>query len=215
MQPRFITFEGGEGAGKSTQLKLLAKAFAAAALPHLLTREPGGSAGGEAIRSLVVTGAVDRWHPATEALLFMAARLDHIETRIRPALAHGEWVLCDRFYDSTYVYQGFAKQVGTAWLDGLYHQLYGQFAPDLTLLLDIPVEAGLARAGARAGDETRFESMQVAFHESLRTGFLQLAKAHPRRIHCFDASQPADKVHAQIISALNQRFSLSLSPQSA
>ena len=215
MQPRFLTFEGGEGAGKSTQITLLAAAFSAAGTPCLVTREPGGSEGAEAIRSLVVTGAVDRWHPATEALLFMAARHDHIETRIRPALASGSWVLCDRFYDSTYVYQGIAKRVGGEWLDGLYNHLYGNLQPDLTLLLDIHVEQGLARAASRAGNETRFESMDMAFHTSLREGFLALAATSPKRIHVLDAAQPVEALHAQIISAVNQRFSLSLVPQSA
>ncbi|MBA4274646.1 MAG: dTMP kinase, partial [Alphaproteobacteria bacterium] len=183
MLGRFITFEGGEGAGKSTQIALLSKAFTAAALEHITTREPGGSQGAEAIRELVVTGAVDRWHPATEALLFMTARYDHLETLIRPALATGKWVLCDRFYDSTYVYQGLSKQVGEEWLDGVYNHLYGTIAPAMTLLLDIPVEQGLARAQARRGSEMRFESMDISFHESLRDGFIRLAAAEPQRIH--------------------------------
>ncbi len=213
MHPRFITFEGGEGAGKSTQIRLLAEAFNASALPHILTREPGGSKGGEAIRSLVVTGDVDRWDAGTEALLFMTARYDHLQTFIRPALANGQWVLCDRFYDSTYVYQGISKQVGTEWLDSIYTTLFGNITPDLTLLLDIPVETGLARAASRRGDETRFESMDVIFHETLRTGFLSLAKAAPQRVVVCNASQSVQALHHQIISALNQRFSLSLVPQ--
>lgn len=215
MKPRFITFEGGEGAGKSTQIRLLAQAFEAASLPFISTREPGGSDGAEAIRALVVTGAVDRWHPVTESLLFMTARYDHLATRVQPALANGQWVLCDRFYDSTYVYQGLAKQVGGEWLDMLYTHLYGGFAPDLTFLLDIPVETGLGRAAARAGNETRFESMDTSFHESLREGFLALASAQPERIDVIEATSSPQDVHAQIISALNRRFSLSLVPQSA
>lgn len=215
MKPRFITFEGGEGAGKSTQIRLLAQAFEAASISHLSTREPGGSEGAEAIRALVVTGAVDRWHPVTESLLFMAARYDHLATRVQPALANGQWVLCDRFYDSTYVYQGLAKKVGGEWLDMLYTHLYGGFAPDLTFLLDVPVAMGLGRAASRAGDETRFESMDVAFHESLREGFLALASAQPERIDVIEATSSPQDVHAYIISALNQRFSLSLIPQSA
>lgn len=215
MPGRFITFEGGEGAGKSTQIALLSKAFQAASLKHITTREPGGSKGAEAIRELVVTGAVDRWHPTTEALLFMTARYDHLETLIRPALAAGQWVLCDRFYDSTYVYQGLGKQVGGEWLDGVYNHLYGTMGPDMTLLLDIPVEQGLARAHARRGTEMRFESMDVSFHEALRDGFIRLAAAEPQRIHMLDASLPAEQIHAHIISCVNQRFSLSLVPQSA
>lgn len=215
MRAGFITLEGGEGAGKSTQLKWLGAAFAAAGLSHDVTREPGGSPGGEAIRELVVTGAADRWHDTTEALLFMTARYDHIERRIRPALAEGKWVICDRFYDSTYVYQGIAKGVGTEWLDGLYRHLYGNFAPDLTLLLDLDPQVGLARATARGNDaESRFERMGLAYHTKLREAFLARAAADPARIATLDASQSAEAVHAAIIAVLNQRFGLALRVQS-
>ncbi len=211
MAGRFITLEGGEGAGKSTQVKRLAAAFAAAGIKAITTREPGGSPGGEAIRNLVVTGAVDRWHPTTESLLFMAARFDHLETTIKPALARGEWVICDRFYDSTYIYQGIAKGVGTAWLDQLYRQLFANTAPDLTLLLDLPPEVGLKRADKRGNvAESRFEQMDFSFHEKLRDGFLQLAKDHTARITTIDAAKDADSVHGTIIAALNQRFGLTL-----
>lgn len=211
MRARFITLEGGEGAGKSTQIKRLAAALAAAGTPHITTREPGGSPGGEAIRNLVVTGTADRWHPTTEALLFMAARYDHLETKIKPALAAGEWVLCDRFYDSTYIYQGVAKSVGGAWLDGLYRQLFANAAPDLTLLLDLPPSVGLKRADKRGNvAESRFEQMDVSFHETLRAGFLQLAKDNPERIATVDATKDADAVHAAIIEAVNARFGLKL-----
>jgi dTMP kinase len=212
-QARFITCEGGEGAGKTTQLRLLIRAMQQADINVIASREPGGSQGAEAIRSLVVTGAVDRWHPATEALLFMTARYDHLETLIRPALATGKWVVCDRFYDSTYVYQAEAKRVGGAWLDALYHHLYGAFTPDLTLLLDIPVEVGLARAHARVGNETRFEQMGTEFHETVRQGFLIRAANDPERILVCDANQPPQTLHAFIIASLNQRFSLTLKEQ--
>ena len=213
-QPRFITLEGGEGAGKSTQVKRLAASFAAAGIGTCVTREPGGSPGAEAIRGLVVSGAVDKWHPTTESLLFMAARFDHLATRIKPALAHGEWVLCDRFYDSTYVYQGLAKNVGTAWLDGLYAQLFGNIAPDMTLWLDLAPTVGLARADTRGNAaESRFESMGIAYHEQLRAGFRQLAATHPDRIHRIDAERTADEVHATIIAAVNGRFGLGLKTQ--
>ena len=212
---RFITLEGGEGAGKSTQLKLLAEAFALHGIHAITTREPGGSPGGEAIRGLVVSGATDRWHPTTESLLFMAARFDHLETVIRPALATGSWVLCDRFYDSTYIYQGIAKQVGTAWLDQLYRQLFANTAPDLTLLLDLPPHIGLARTDKRGNvAESRFEQMDIGFHERLRDGFLQLASQHPERITTVDATRDAADVHAAIIARLNTRFGLALSPVS-
>jgi dTMP kinase len=208
-RPRFITLEGGEGAGKSTQVKLLAAALAKAGIAAVTTREPGGSPGAEAIRGLVVSGAVDRWHPTTEALLFMAARHDHLEATIKPALAQGTWVLCDRFYDSTYVYQGLAKGVGGAWLDQLYTQLFGNCVPDLTLLLDLPPSAGLARATKRGNAaESRFEQMDVAFHESLRAGFLQLAARHAERFATVDASGDVDAVHQQILRVVKQRFGI-------
>lgn len=211
MRPRFITLEGGEGAGKSTQIKLLARALEASGQRVLVTREPGGSEGGEAIRNLVVSGTADRWHPTTEALLFMAARYDHLETKIKPALARGEWVLCDRFYDSTYVYQGIAKEVGSAWLDQLYRQLFANTVPDLTLLLDLPPEIGLKRADKRGNiAESRFEGMDLAFHQRLREGFLQLAAIHPERIRTVDASEDAGIVHQAILKTTNTRFGLSL-----
>ncbi len=209
--PKFITLEGGEGAGKSTQIRLLAQAFANAGVTTCVTREPGGSVGGEAIRGLVVSGAVDRWHPTTESLLFMTARYDHVETKIKPALARGEWVLCDRFYDSTYVYQGTAKGVGTAWLDQLYALLFGNLAPDLTLLLDLPPSIGLARTDKRGNvTESRFEGMGIAYHEQLRAGFHALAEAHPARIRTVDASAAEQDVHRAIIEVVNTRFNLAL-----
>ena len=141
----------------------------------------------------------------------MAARFDHLETKIKPALASGEWVLCDRFYDSTYIYQGIAKNVGTDWLDQLYRQLFANTSPDLTLLLDLPPSVGLARADKRGNAaESRFEQMDISFHESLRAGFLGLAKANPNRIQTVDATQDAATVHAAIIATVNARFGLAL-----
>lgn len=212
--PGFITLEGGEGAGKSTQVKLLAAAFLQAGLATCVTREPGGSTGGEAIRGLVVSGAADKWHPVTESLLFMTARYDHLETKIKPALSRGEWVLCDRFYDSTYVYQGIAKGVGAAWLDQLYALLFGNQGPDFTLLLDLSPEVGLARTDKRGNVvESRFESMGLAYHEQLRAGFHALAGKYPQRITTIDAAQSAEQVHAAMIAAVNARFGLALVPQ--
>ena len=212
-RPHFITLEGGEGAGKSTQIKNLSAALAAAGIGHIVTREPGGSEGGEAIRGLVVSGSVDRWNATTESLLFMTARYDHLETKIKPALANGQWVLCDRFYDSTYVYQGMAKNVGTAWLDQLYSHLFGNFVPDLTLLLDLSPSVGLTRADKRGNvAESRFEQMGHDYHERIRAGFLELAATHAARIHVVDAAQPAEAVHAAIIAAINTRFGLALKP---
>ena len=216
MQPRFITIEGGEGAGKSTQLKWLAASFAQVGIAAITTREPGGSEGGEAIRNLVVSGSVDRWHDGTESLLFMTARYDHVEQRIKPALAEGSWVLCDRFYDSTYVYQGMVKQVGTAWLDDLYAKLFGNFGPDATLLLDLPADVGLGRATARGNEaESRFERMGLAFHTTLREAFLTRAKAEPQRFLVIDARPTPQEVHIAILGALNTRFGLALKPAAA
>lgn len=207
LRGRFITLEGGEGAGKSTQIKLLAQALEATGQRVLVTREPGGSAGGEAIRALVVSGAVDAWHPTTEALLFMAARFDHLETVIKPALARGDWVLCDRFYDSTFIYQGIAKNVGTAWLNQLYRQLFANTAPDLTLLLDVPPSIGLARASKRGNvAESRFEQMEISFHETLRAGFLALAQQHADRIRIVNAAEDAVAVQAAILAQVQVRF---------
>lgn len=216
MKPRFITFEGGEGAGKSTQVKLLAAAFKAAGIDCITTREPGGSEGGEAIRDLVVSGSVDRWNDTTEALLFMTARYDHIERLIKPALAASQWVLCDRFYDSTYVYQGMTKGVDTQWLDTLYSHLFGNFVPDATLLLDLPAEVGLSRATARGNDaESRFERMGLEFHQRLRAAFLTRHQSAPERVIKIDASEPPHAVHEAIIAVLNTRFGLALKAASA
>jgi len=141
----------------------------------------------------------------------MAARYDHVATIIAPALARGKWVLCDRFYDSTYIYQGIAKNVGTDWLDQLYRQLFANTAPDLTLLLDLPPSIGLARADKRGNDvESRFEQMEIAFHETLRVGFLQLAKNIPERITTLDATKDSAHVHHAIIDTVNARFGLAL-----
>lgn len=216
MKPRFITLEGGEGAGKSTQLKLLAKSLAAAKIKTVTTREPGGSKGGEAIRTLLVSGAVDAWQPETESLLFLSARYDHVEAFIKPALKKGAWVLCDRFHDSTVVYQGIGKGVSVAWLAKLYKSLFGSFAPDMTLLLDIDPKRGLKRADTRGNKkESRFERMGLAYHQKIRKGFLSLAKAHGKRIAIIDASASPQAVHQAIIRSLNERFGLKLKPAKA
>jgi dTMP kinase len=211
--PRFITLEGGEGAGKSTQLKLLAASFTAASIAVKTTREPGGSEGAEAIRNLVVSGGVDRWNDTTEALLFMTARYDHVQKLIKPALAAGEWVISDRFYDSTYVYQGMVKGVGGPWLDTLYAHLFGNFMPDATLLLDLPAETGLKRASARGNEaESRFERMGLEFHTRLREAFLARATSQAARIITIDATQTPEFVHQSIVDVLNKRFNLGLKP---
>lgn len=201
---RFVTFEGGEGAGKSTQLALLAERLRARGEEVVATREPGGTPGAEAIRALLVAGAVDRWSPLGEAFLHVAARIDHVERVIRPALARGAWVLCDRFLDSTRVYQGLAGGVGLDRIDRLHDTALAGFAPDLTLLFDLPVTAGLARAG-RSADEDRYERMGTGFHERVRAGFLDLATREPGRFVVIDASRTVGEVEAAVWAAVGER----------
>jgi dTMP kinase len=206
---RLITFEGGEGAGKSTQIERLAAALSAAGITVVVSREPGGTVGAEAIRSVLVNGPPDRWLPLSETLLLLAARLDHVERKIRPALAAGHWVLCDRFVDSTRVYQGMAGTVGVALVNRLQALTIGDLAPDLTLILDVPVEIGLARRG-RSTPESRFEDKGIAFHRRVRDGFLQLAVEEPARCRVIDGTQSADAVAAALRKAVVARFGLDL-----
>jgi dTMP kinase len=206
MPGRFITIEGGEGAGKSTLQRRLVAALQAAGIGALATREPGGAPGAEEIRKLLVEGAPERWDALSEALLLAAARRCHLVATIRPALAGGQWVVCDRFADSTAAYQGYAGGVPLAELDALHRLIAGDFAPDLTLVLDLPVAAGLARAAARAGGETRFERKDRAFHERLRQGFLDIARREPQRCVVIDAAAPPDLVEAQALAALRERL---------
>jgi dTMP kinase len=202
---RFITFEGGEGAGKSTQLKQLAERLQGRGLDVVSTREPGGSPGAEAIRGLVLNGAADRWSPVTETLLMYAARRDHIERVIEPALARGAWVVCDRFADSTRAYQGAAGGTDPALIAALEAHVLGAARPDLTLVFDMPPEAGLARAHARGG-ELRFESKGLAFHERLREGFLAIARAEPDRCALIDAAGSLEAVAAAVWAAVDARL---------
>jgi len=203
---RFITFEGGEGAGKSTQIKLLAAFLEGEGVDAVLTREPGGTPGAEAIRDLLVTGNPDRWDATVEALLNTAARRDHVERVIRPALARGTWVLCDRFFDSTLVYQGHAGGLSVADLERLTVFAIGDLRPDLTVVMDVPVAEGLARAGRRAGDENRFESREKAFHEAVRGGFVDVARNNPDRCIVVDATQTKETVTGHITSIVQARF---------
>ncbi|MFA5539313.1 MAG: dTMP kinase [Gemmobacter sp.] len=202
MQPgmrrgRFFSFEGIDGSGKSTQARLLAETLRAAGHEVALTREPGGSPGAEEIRRLLLEGAVDRWSAETELLLFTAARRDHLERTIRPALDAGKMVISDRFVDSTRVYQG----VGRADLAGMVeelHRLAIGVEPDLTFLIDIPPATGLARARAREAGEMRFEDMGEAMQERMRAGFLALAAAAPDRIRVVDGDRPAGAIAADV-----------------
>jgi dTMP kinase len=204
-QGRFITFEGGEGAGKSTQLRRLA-ARLAPGREVVATREPGGSPGAESIRDLLVNGAADRWSPVTETLLMYAARRDHVERVITPALARGAWVVCDRFADSTRAYQGAAGGTDPLLISSLETYVLAGVRPDLTLILDLPTEAGLARAGGRGDAESRFESKGVAFHERLRAAFLDIARAEPDRCAVIEAAQDEDTVAAAVWEAVGARL---------
>lgn len=203
---RFITFEGGEGAGKSTQLKRLVARLLAEGREVVATREPGGSPGAESIRNLVLNGAADRWSPVTETLLMYAARRDHVERVIRPALARGAWVVCDRFADSTRAYQGAGGGTDSGLISAMETFVLEDTWPDLTLIFDLPVEEGLTRAVARAGAELRFESKGLAFHERLRAGFLAIAEAEPVRCAVIDAAGSVEAVEMRVWAAVRDRL---------
>ena len=195
----FISFEGIDGSGKSTQSRLLSDSLRAQGRSVTQTREPGGSAGAEEIRRLVLEGAVDRWSAETEILLFTAARRDHLEKTIRPALARGDIVITDRFADSTRVFQGLTRGDLTGTVDALHDLMIG-VEPDLTLLIDLDPALGLSRATARAGAEMRFEDMGLAFQTRARAGFLDLA-ARKDRFRIIDGTPPPDQVARAVLDA--------------
>ncbi|MEO0963011.1 MAG: dTMP kinase [Pseudomonadota bacterium] len=207
---RFITFEGGEGAGKTTQITRLIEALTAHQVAAISTREPGGTPAAEEIRALLVRGSADRWAPLSEALLLNAARVDHLERLIRPSLDKGTWVISDRFADSTTAYQGCALGVGSQIVSDLQRIAVGDTQPDLTLILDLPVDIGLARARAREADanegEDRYEGFDTAFHETLRQAFLDIAIDEPNRCVVIDATQSQDEVAWAIWQAVTTRF---------
>ena len=206
---RLITIEGGEGAGKSTQVPLLVATLEGAGIATLATREPGGSPGAEAIRRLLLEGGGERWDAAGEALLLTAARRDHVARLIEPALARGQWVVCDRFSDSTLAYQGWGRGLPAADIAVLHRLALGSFAPDLTVILDLPVDIGLARAAARTAAD-RFESLDAAFHERVRRGFRQIAAAEPTRCVLIDATAGLPAVHRAVWAAVAQRLGVRL-----
>lgn len=205
-QGRFITLEGGEGAGKSTQAARLKAWLEARGLAVVTTREPGGSAGAEMIRKLLVEGPVERWDGMTEALLHFAARRDHLRSTVWPALAQGTWVISDRFADSTLAYQGHGHGLDRSVFDRLYGVAVGDFRPDLTLILDLPIEIGLARAARRRGVETRYESLPVDFHARVRSGFLEIARQYPERCSVIDATGDVDATAAAIARTVAERL---------
>lgn len=203
---RFITLEGGEGAGKSTQIARLADWLTARGHDVVATREPGGAPGAEMIRKLLVEGPAERWDGMTEALLHFAARRDHLRSTVWPALKRGAWVISDRFADSTRAYQGYGHGLDLATLDRLYDVAIGAFSPDLTLILDLPIETGLARAAARRGSETRYESLPRDFHERVHEGFLAIAKAEPKRCATVDASKDIETIATAIARTVAERL---------
>lgn len=195
---RFITFEGGEGAGKSTQIARLRARLEERGVAVLTTREPGGTPLGERIRQLLVTGEPGGMAPPTELLLMAAARAEHLERVIRPALARGSWVLCDRFADSTTAYQGYGRQLPLGAVAELNHWVLQGFRPHRTLLLDLDPVLGIARSHGRDHAETRFEREAAAFHQRVREGFLAIARAEPGRVRVVDAAAPLEAVAAAI-----------------
>jgi len=205
---KFISFEGGEGSGKSTQIKLLAERLAAAKLRAIVTREPGGSPGAEVIRHVVLSGMGKLLGPDAETLLFAAARDDHVRTVIQPALSQGTWVLCDRFSDSTRAYQGRLGNVAPGMLNAMQRVTIGDLKPDLTIILDVPVEVGLKRAAARrgAGEPDRFESEDLKFHQDLRDAYRQIAAEDPERCVLIDAAASPEEVAAQVWAALRDHL---------
>lgn len=205
---KLITFEGGEGAGKSTQVALLAAYLEAQGIQVLKTREPGGSAGAEEIRRILVEGSVDKWDAITETLLIIAARRSHFIELLGPALSDGKWIVCDRFSDSTLAYQGYGQGMDLAVVRELQSMAIGEFTPDLTFLLDIPVDEGLMRAGAR-GAAARYEQMGADFHCRIRDGFLEMANAESDRIVVIDGQLSAEVVEAQIRNHIKRHFDLS------
>lgn len=207
MRGKFITFEGGEGGGKSTQAARMAGFLRGKGLEVLETREPGGTPESEALRDLLVQGDPDRWSALSELLLITAARVEHVNRLIEPALTEGKWVICDRFADSTLAYQGIAGELGLELVEQLQKLAVGATAPDVTFLLDVRAEAGLQRAEKRGG-AARFEKKGAAFHQTLRDGFLALANENPQRIVLIDGEDTFDNVWGQIEAELGRRFKL-------
>ena len=203
---RFITLEGGEGAGKSTQIARLKSWLEGRGHRVSATREPGGSPGAEMIRKLLVEGPVERWDGTTEALLHFAARREHLRSTVWPALKRGDWVVSDRFADSTLAYQGYGHGIDRRIFDQLYEVAAGAFRPDLTVILDLPIETGLKRAAARRGNETRYESLPAEFHARVRAGFLEIAKREPKRCVVIDATGEVDAIAGAIAAAVRDRL---------
>jgi dTMP kinase len=203
---KFISFEGGEGAGKTTQAERIVDALKDAGIQSVLTREPGGTFGAEAIRDLVLSGSHDRWSGMTELLLMYAARIDHVEKLIKPALERGDWVLCDRFSDSSMAYQGVARGLGVDRVAAVHNAVMNGFEPDMTILFDIDPILAQKRVQTRGEDLSRFDTEQLEFHKKLRTAFLDLAEKSPKRFSTIDAASSRDAITTQIKHALMKKF---------
>ncbi len=206
----FITFEGGDGSGKSTQLKYLGDTLEINGIEMVSTREPGGAPGAEEIRELLVSGSTVKWTPKTELLLHYGARMDHVDVIVRPALEAGKWVISDRFHDSSMAYQGFGHELGSNLIDELHALVLGEFRPDLTFILDLPVELALKRTKQRDGEEDRYEQMGLAFHERIRLGFHEIARREPARCILVDASKNVNAVYSDVLETINKRLELNL-----
>jgi len=194
----FITFEGGEGAGKSTQIEILATYLRSLEIQVETMREPGGTPGAEQIREVILKGHTDRWDSITEALLMSAARRDLLIKRIKPLLQKGEWILCDRYYDSTTAYQGFGHKIGYDRIRELNHFTVGNFQPDLTFIINLPPEIGLERTSDRTHGEDRFERMEIDFHHRVQEGYKEILKHNPGRCHMLDGLKDIDELAEEI-----------------
>jgi dTMP kinase len=214
MRGRFITFEGGEGTGKSTQAALLAQRLRGFLIKVVLTREPGGSPWAEVIRHVILSGAAKPFGPEAEAILFAAARADHLQTTIQPALERGTWVICDRYIDSTRAYQGAVGNVDPRLIQGLERLTVGDLIPDMTLILDIDPQVGLARAAERRGIAVtdRFERESLEFHERLRDAYRQIAANDPQRCVLINADDSKEAVAKAIWDAIDRRFDPATAP---
>jgi dTMP kinase len=204
---RFVTLEGGEGAGKTTQAEQLAAALTAAGIPTVRTREPGGAPGSELLRGILLEGPIS-WSPRAETLLHFAARAEHVARTIDPALAAGQWVVCDRFYDSTMAYQGYGQGADPAFIQAQI-DLIG-LRPDLTLVLDVPDAVAVERRRGRGGAVDRYERQDAAFHARVRAGFRAIAAAEPERCVLLDAAAGVRNVHERVMTTIQNRFCLAL-----
>ena len=203
---KFISLEGGEGAGKTTQAKRLSAALNAMGIETVLTREPGGTFGAEAIRTLVLDGNKDRWSGMTELLLMYAARLDHLEKLIKPALERGAWVISDRFADSSVAYQGFARGIGIERVENIHAAVMNGFEPDLTILFDVDPVLAMKRVETRGEDISRFDAESMEFHNTIREAFLAIAEKNKDRIFVLDGGAKKDAVQTRLFFGVTQKF---------